>query len=103
MTGLHVIDVRLSSEQSDSINLYVKPGEICCITGNNREIEEREHFLRVLMKQRPLDHGNIYLNGVNMEQMKWSKKGEDGDSNEIILLKLLTAKQNLDLYLGICD
>ena len=37
-TGLQILDARFCTEQEDSINLWVKPGEICCITGNNREL-----------------------------------------------------------------
>ena len=66
-----MIDARLSFKQADSINFSVRPGEICVLTGSNKEVLEREHFIRVLKKERPLEHGEVHLNGKNMKSMKW--------------------------------
>ena len=55
------------------------------------------------MKQSPLDHGVVYLNGADMKKMPWSKKGETFDSNQIILLQLLTAFENLSFFLGMSE
>ena len=48
-TGLQVIDLRLSPDQVHSINLSVKPGELCCLTGVNSDLQERLHFLRLIL------------------------------------------------------
>lgn len=51
--------------------------------------------MQVLRKEAPLDHGDIHLNGANMKQMAWQNK------KDVIIMPLLTARENLEFYLGV--
>lgn len=94
-TGLQVIDLRLSPDQVNSINISVKPGELCCLTGTNSDLHERLHFLQVISSEAVINHGQVLLNGNEQGSLLRSTK------SQIRIMPLLTASENLLFYMGL--